>query len=230
KVGDWIVVGEHQGYVRRISVRATEIETFDRASLILPNSELISGAVQNWTHRNAMGRIVVNVGVTYSADPAEVMKILKSAADSCGVLLQFPQPLIVFENFGDSALEFSVRGYVGDVNTSLSSKTKLRVAIAEGLKANGIEIPFPQQDIHLRDLDGFKTMVARATGPKVDPSGGEQTGPQPAASPSKVRDREPAPAAGAVAAPASDASAKPQPTTTPEPPRVAFPDLPRRRA
>ena len=81
KVGDRIVVGDQQGHVRRISVRATEIETFDRASLIVPNSELITGRVLNWTHRDSLGAVNVKVGVGYDADPEQVIAILKKCAE-----------------------------------------------------------------------------------------------------------------------------------------------------
>jgi potassium efflux system protein len=172
KVGDWIVVGEHQGYVRRISVRSTEIETFDRASLILPNSELITGTVQNWTHRNSMGRVVVPVGVSYDCDPEHVVDVLKAAVARCESLLKFPQPFISFDNFGDSSLDFTVRAYIRDVNNSLSAKTEIRTAIAKAFKAEGIEIPFPQRDIHLRDLDGVRQMMAKA-GEKRKAEGGD---------------------------------------------------------
>ena len=82
KVGDWIVVGNEQGNVRRISVRSTEIETFDRASLIVPNSELITGRVLNWTHRNMLGRAVVKISVDPDADPERVLKILRACAEA----------------------------------------------------------------------------------------------------------------------------------------------------
>ena len=161
KVGDWVVVGQHQGYVRHISVRATEIETFDRASVLVPNSDFMTSAVQNWTLRNAMGRIIINIGVAYHEDPERVLAILQNVAADCKVLLRSPAPTVVFENFGASSLDFSVRGYIADVNTTLSSATQLRIDIFKALRENDIEIPFPQQDIHLRDLDGVKHVFQR---------------------------------------------------------------------
>ncbi|MGI9480102.1 MAG: mechanosensitive ion channel domain-containing protein [Hyphomicrobiaceae bacterium] len=161
KVGDWVVVGPHQGYVRHISVRATEIETFDRASVIIPNSDFMTSAVQNWTHRNAMGRVVVNVGVAYGTDPDEIMTLLNQVAADCDKLLTYPAPYVVFEEFGASSLDFSIRGYIADVNSMLSAKTALRLAITRVFRENDIEIPFPQQDIHLRDLDGVRELVGQ---------------------------------------------------------------------
>jgi potassium efflux system protein len=162
KVGDWVVVGGYQGYVRHISVRATEIETFDRASVLIPNSDIMTGAVQNWTHRNAMGRVIVNIGASYSADPDQVIEILKQVASDCEALLTYPAPSVHFEDFGASSLDFSVRGHVADVTTMLSAKTQLRLGIAKAFREANIEIPFPQQDVHLRDLDGVREMVGNA--------------------------------------------------------------------
>ncbi|MEL6374678.1 MAG: DUF3772 domain-containing protein [Pseudomonadota bacterium] len=162
KVGDWIVAGEDQGYVRRISVRATEIETFDRASVILPNSELITGRVMNWTHRNAMGRVVVDVGVTYGADADQVIDLLLGCARQHPRVLQYPEPRVFFLNFGASSLDFSLRAYISDINSKLSVETDLRLAVLNALRAADIEIPYPQQDVHLRDLDGPKQALIRA--------------------------------------------------------------------
>ena len=115
KVGDRIVVGDQQGLVRRISVRATEIETFDRASLIVPNSELITGRVLNWTHRDSLGAVNVKVGVGYDSDPEQVIAILKKCADEHPEVLRAPAPVAFFENFGDSALMFNLRISLPDI-------------------------------------------------------------------------------------------------------------------
>ena len=161
KVGDWIKVADTQGYVRRISVRATEIETFERASVIIPNSALITGTVTNLTLRNALGRITIPIGVSYDSDPDLVQKLLLEAANECTLVARHPAPFVVFEGFGDSALDFSVRIYVPDVNSSLSTQTEVRKAIVNKFRQQGIEIPFPQQDLHLRDLDGLKSALGR---------------------------------------------------------------------
>ncbi|MEO1709355.1 MAG: mechanosensitive ion channel domain-containing protein [Pseudomonadota bacterium] len=180
KVGDWIVVGENQGYVRRISVRSTEIETFDRASLILPNSELITGIVQNWTHRNAIGRVVVPIGVSYNADPDQTMQIVRQAVKGVKGLLMYPEPTVHFEDFADSSLNFTIRAFAADVNKSLSLKTAIRVAVFNALKEADIEIPFPQQDLHLRDLDGLKSSLTQAMRSRA-PTGEQGAGPEQAA-------------------------------------------------
>ena len=180
KVGDWIVVGDQQGYVRKISVRATEIETFDRAAVIVPNAEFISGAVQNWTHRNAMGRVVVPVGVSYNADPERVRDLLLDIARNTDGIMGYPEPFVAFEDFGASSLDFSLRCYIADVNGSLSAKTALRMAIFKRFKEEGIEIPFPQQDVHLRDLDMVRGLLTRMSEERNKPGEPPQASPQPA--------------------------------------------------
>jgi small-conductance mechanosensitive channel len=161
KVGDRIVVGDQQGHVRRISVRATEIETFDRASLIVPNAELITGRVLNWTHRDSLGAVNVKVGVGYNSDPDQVIAILKKCADDHPQVLRTPAPNVVFEDFGDSTLKFNLRISLPDIDKAAGVQSDLRVAIFKALGAAGIEIPFNQVDVNLRDLDGIKRYVSQ---------------------------------------------------------------------
>lgn len=174
KVGDWISVGEYEGHVRRISVRSTEIETFNRSSVIVPNSELISGSVTNRTHRNALGRVEIMVGVSYDSDPEQVKALLEKVTDESTLILKFPAPLVSFDNFGASSLDFTLRAYLADVNKSVSTATDLRMRIFKALKEADIEIPFPQQDVHLRDLDFVKATVARVAAERVAKSENNQ--------------------------------------------------------
>lgn len=138
KVGDWIVVGNEQGHVRRISVRATEIETFDRASLIVPNSELITGRVLNWTHRNLLGRVVLKVSVDQASDPEAVMKLLTECAADHPEILKSPAPKVVLESFGATTLDFSLRFLLGDLNRSLDVQSEMRASILQALRAHGV--------------------------------------------------------------------------------------------
>ena len=165
KVGDWIVTSSGEGIVKRISVRSTEIETFDRSSIIVPNSELISGSVTNWTHKNKLGRVTVPVGVSYNEDPDQILEILRGIPKDVDIVLNFPEPLILFVGFGDSSLDFEVRAFVSDVSSSLKARTELRVAIFKAFKAAGVEIPFPQRDLHLRSgPEGWKFGDTPASG------------------------------------------------------------------
>ena len=159
KVGDWIVVGNEQGNVRRISVRSTEIETFDKASLIIPNSELITGRVLNWTHRNPLGRAVVKVETVPTADPEEVMQIMRACALELPDTQRAQSPLITFDGFSSTKLEFTLRSVVPDVYQGGNVATELRVAILKRLREKGIQLNAAnvQHDVHLRDLDWIKT-------------------------------------------------------------------------
>jgi small-conductance mechanosensitive channel len=161
KVGDWIVVGSEQGNVRRISVRSTEVETFDRASLIIPNSELITGRVLNWTHRSPLGRAVVVVQVAPTADPEQVMKLLLACAEKHPLALQVPAPFVSFDDFNGNELKFTVGVVVADVYTRGKVATELRVAVLKALIDNGIPLPNPQHDVHLKDLGWIKAAAAR---------------------------------------------------------------------
>jgi small-conductance mechanosensitive channel len=161
KVGDWVSVKGQEGYVRRIAVRSTEIETFDRASLIVPNSDLITSTVTNWTHRNALGRVVIRVGVSYKSDPDQVREILERIGRECALVLQHPAPYVGFDNFGTNALEFSLGATVPDVNRAGTVQTELRTRILKEFRAVGIEMPHAQHDVHLRDLDVVRHIVNR---------------------------------------------------------------------
>ncbi|GAB4356500.1 MAG: mechanosensitive ion channel family protein [Oricola sp.] len=162
KVGDWIEAGGISGTVKSINVRATEIETFQRKTMILPNSDLINSAVGNWTHRNTLGRIEIPVGVSYNSDPNLVRDTLLQIAKDHPRILSNPEPYVVFANFGDSSLDFELRAYLPDINYVLTVTTEVRFAIFERFKAAGIEIPFPQRDVNLRVVGKDETM------PKVE--------------------------------------------------------------
>lgn len=161
KVGDWIVVGAEQGYVRRINVRATEIETFDRQTVIVPNSDLISGVVKNWMHHDTSGRIILSVSVSYNSDPDQVRDILLEIAHDNAQILAYPAPTIYFMEFGASSLDFELRGYLANIDASLTVKSEMRFELIRRFREAGIEIPFPQQDVHFRDMDRLEAALSR---------------------------------------------------------------------
>ncbi|ODT21489.1 MAG: hypothetical protein ABS54_12665, partial [Hyphomicrobium sp. SCN 65-11] len=138
KVGDWIVVGDQQGNVRRISVRSTEIETFDRASLIVPNSELISGRVLNWTHRNMLGRVVIKISTDMKASPKAVIEILEQVARRQPNVQEKPPPLAVLETFTPDSLMFSLSFTLSNVNAGGRVKSELHIAILDAFREAGI--------------------------------------------------------------------------------------------
>ncbi len=149
KVGDWIEAGPVSGTVKRINVRATEIETFQRQTIIMPNSELINAAVGNWTHRNKLARGDIRIGVAYGTDPKMVRSILLEIAQAHPKVLKNPEPFVIFANFGESSLDFELRFFLADVADRQEVATEIRFAVVEEFDARGIEIPFPQRDLNI---------------------------------------------------------------------------------
>ena len=153
RIGDWIEVGAGEGEVKKINVRSTEIQTFDRCSVIVPNSSLISDPVKNWSHGSPVGRIKINVGVGYDSAPEIVQEVLLKCAMAHETVIASPPPRVIFMDFGASSLDFQLRVFLSDIAWCTSVASDLRFAIFRELKAAGIEIPFPQRDINIRDAD-----------------------------------------------------------------------------
>ena len=153
KTGDWIVVGNTEGYVKRISIRSTQIQTFDQADVIVPNSDLISGQVTNWMLRDVRGRITVHVGVAYGSDTALVHKLLMEVAElnpSVVVDGSSPKPKVLFVSFGDSALLFELRVFIENIDQRFQVGSDLNFAIDAIFREHNIQIPFPQRDVHIK--------------------------------------------------------------------------------
>ena len=148
RVGDTIMVKGEEGYVRRISVRATEIETFDRAAVLIPNSDLITGMVKNFTHANTTGRVIVAVNVAYDTDADEVRDILIGCACDHPQVLRSPPPRVFLMAFGDSYLKFELRCVVANVDYALTVKSDLHFAVLDRLKAAKIGIPYTPWSIY----------------------------------------------------------------------------------
>ncbi|MEM8837394.1 MAG: DUF3772 domain-containing protein [Pseudomonadota bacterium] len=179
KAGDWIEVGGEQGTVRKISVRSTEIETFDKATVIVPNADFISGSVKNMMYGNTMGRFIIPIGVGYDSDPDQIKDILLESAKNHPLVLAYPAPFVIFTNFGASSLDFELRGYLADCFNGLSVSSDLRFAILKRFREENIEIPFPQRVVEVKGsatvpIDG----LAEALEDKARAGGGTVTRPQ----------------------------------------------------
>lgn len=148
KIGDWIVTPSGEGTVRKINVRATEVETFDRQSVIVPNAELVSSSFGNWTHKSEVMRIIVQVRVKHGSDPRQIEQLLLEAASNVSKIRDYPPAYVVFKNFGESALEFELRGYIV-ADDIVIAPSELRFEIASIFKREDVTIPFPQRDIHV---------------------------------------------------------------------------------
>jgi small-conductance mechanosensitive channel len=150
-VGDWVVIGEHEGRVKRISFRSTEIETWQRASVIIPNADILSKAVVNWTLNDRTGRIEIPVGVAYGSDTAKVRDTLVACARAHPRILADPPPVALFRAFADSSLNFELRCFTDNVMERLAIASDLLFDIDRRFREEGIEIPFPQQVVHHAD-------------------------------------------------------------------------------
>ena len=186
KVGDWVLVGGNEGLVKRITVRSTELTTFQRASVIIPNSEFISTSVINWTHKDTYGRIEVAVGVAYGSDVEKVREVLLDCANHHERILTSPEAQVLFMNFGGSSLDFELRCFTNDVSYRMIISSDLRFAIDKAFRDADIEIPFPQHVVHFADqadprlpARSEKAAPEKTAPPKTAP---QETRPRPAES------------------------------------------------
>ena len=154
KAGDFVTVGDVEGFVKKISIRATEIETLDNQDMLVPNSELISGRVTNWVLHNPYGRLRIRVGVAYGSDINKVKQILEAVSHENKSVItdgRVSPPKALFMGFGDSALEFELRVRIFDIKKRYDVVSELNFKIDEEFQKNRIIIPFPQRDIHIKD-------------------------------------------------------------------------------
>lgn len=159
KVGDRIEVGQNMGIVQRVSVRATQIQTFDNVTVIVPNADLISGQVVNWMHGDFSARLKIPVGVSYDSDPEQVRRVLLEIAMDNPRVLKIPEPFVSFTDFGADALQFTLFCHVGNINADAGAASDMRFEIARRFREEKIEMPFGQREIHLRDLASIEGLV-----------------------------------------------------------------------
>jgi len=152
KVGDGVVIDGEYGTVMRIGMRSTVVQNLDEAELIVPNSQMISQKVTNWTLTNRRVRIVVPVGVAYGSDLEKVLAILEEAGQNHSEVLGYPKPTPLFVQFGASSLDFELRVWIANVDNRPRIKNELLLYIDKRFRQEKIEIPFSQHDLHIRSV------------------------------------------------------------------------------
>ena len=150
RVGDTVTVGQLTGTVSRIRIRATTIIDWDRKEIIVPNKSFITEQVVNWTLSDPITRIVVPVGVSYGSDVDLVHEVIADTLEALPLVMEEPPPKVYFTGFGDSSLDFTVQVYLRQLTDRLPLTHSVHEAILKALRQNGIEIPFPQHDLHIR--------------------------------------------------------------------------------
>jgi small-conductance mechanosensitive channel len=167
RVGDTIELGGQEVKIAKIGLRSTTVRTFDRADVIVPNTDLITNQVTNWTLTDRHARGVIPVGVAYGSDVPLVIQILKECALAHPGVMKSPEPRILFRSFGDSALNFELRVWVTEVDNRIEIESDLHQEIERRFRQAGIEIPFPQRDLHVRSVENTNNVAATVRAPLV---------------------------------------------------------------
>ncbi|WP_419569572.1 mechanosensitive ion channel domain-containing protein [Rheinheimera sp.] len=165
RVGDVVTVDDVSGVVSRIRIRATTITNWDRKEYVIPNKEFITGRMLNWTLSDKTNRIVINVGVAYGSDVERAKELLRRTCQDHPLILKDPPTLVTFEGFGDNCLNLVVRTFLPDLDNRLPVIDELHTAIDRAFRQSGVEIAFPQRDLHVRSIDqaivaGFRRKAA----------------------------------------------------------------------
>jgi potassium efflux system protein len=168
RIGDTVTVGGVSGTVSRIRIRATTILDWDRKELIIPNKSFVTDPVVNWTLSDLTTRVVVPIGIAYGADPQQALTIMEATVRENPLLLKDPPPAVLFIGFGESSLNFELREIVKNLGDSVAVRHQLHLALERALREAGIEIPFPQRDVHLRSVTAEAAEALRPT-PKIPP-------------------------------------------------------------
>ena len=159
RIGDLVTVAGIDGYVSRIRMRATTIVDFDRREMVVPNKEFVTNSLVNWTLTDAITRVAFKVGVAYGSDTALVRELLLGVARSNKIVLDEPAPHAIFFGFGDSSLDFQLRVFMPNRDLYPQLVNEINSAIDKVFKEHGIEIPFPQRDLHIRSMTSLQDLL-----------------------------------------------------------------------
>jgi potassium efflux system protein len=165
RVGDIVTVGDTDGVVTKIRIRATTIRNWDRKELLVPNKEFITGRLLNWSLSDQVTRLMVVVGVAYGSDVEQAHTLMREAAHEHPRVLDDPKPILSFEGFGDNSLTLILRAYIDDLDYRLATVTELHKAIYAKFREAGISIAFPQRDLHLDTRDPLRIRVESGLAP-----------------------------------------------------------------
>jgi potassium efflux system protein len=162
RIADVVTIGDVSGVVSRIQIRATTITDWDRKEYIVPNKEFVTGRLLNWTLSDQTNRIVIDVGVAYGSDTSHARSLLLEAAEQHPDVMSDPGPVATFEGFGDSTLNLRLRCYLPNLDNRLMSITQIHESIDQKFKDAGLEISFPQRDLHIRSVSNDAAVLPPA--------------------------------------------------------------------
>jgi small-conductance mechanosensitive channel len=165
KVGDQVEIGTQVGLVETINMRSTTIMTFDHVGVVVPNAELVAQTLVNRSAGAPIVRTKILVGVSYKSDVRQVSRALQEIAESHGLVLKKPTPQVIMDNFGESSLDFTLHFWSRLTDNRMKIGSDLRMAILASFRKSGIEIPFPQRDIHVQG-----TLLSDPPAPPAAPS------------------------------------------------------------
>ena len=151
KKGDWVNVNGKEGIVTNIKLRSTELKTFDETSVVIPNADILSNSLINMTHTDMLGRVVIHVGVSYDSDLHKVKQILIDCAKRHPKVEQSREPVVLLREFGDSSINFDLMVVISDVMSKLVAQSDIMFDIYDTFEKEGIEIPFPQRVVHIKE-------------------------------------------------------------------------------
>jgi potassium efflux system protein len=165
RVGDTVTVGDVSGTVSKIRIRATSITDWNRKELIVPNKEFVTGRLVNWTLSDPIVRVEIPVGIAYGSDTEKARERMLEVARANENVLRDPPPSVIFMAFGESSLDFQLRAFT-KIDTLLSVRDQLNMAVDKAFREAGIEIAFPQRDIHVRSVEDTFPIATKEPGEK----------------------------------------------------------------